>query len=87
MEKITLSGIVQSVRVPTNGKHSYADIGFIGGGFTLPIAPEVVGRVQNMIEKTCFVTVSVMPISSNNRFGTPSTVFDPVKLIDIKPGS
>ena len=87
MEKIQLSGVVQSVRTPTKGKNSYADIGFIGGGFTLPIIPEIFSKVESLIEKPCIITVGVTPISANNRFGTPSTVFDPVKLIDIKPGS
>lgn len=84
MEKMSFNGVIQSVRVPTKGKFSYSDIAFIGGGFTLPVAPAVVAKAEQMVNKNCLVTISVLPVSSTNRFGRPGTVFDPVELIDVK---
>ena len=84
MEKISFNGVIQSVRVPTKGKFSYSDIAFIGGGFTLPVAPAVVAKAEQLVNQNCLITVSVLPVSSTNRFGRPGTVFDPVELIDVK---
>lgn len=84
MEKISFNGVIQSVRVPAKGKFNYADIAFIGGGFTLPVAPAAVAKAEQIVNKNCLVTISVLPVSSTNRFGRPGTVFDPVELIDVR---